>query len=157
MKKIVLIFIAMLLCMVASAQTLVFSKAKDGYTNIRSTNNTNGRIIGELRNGGGAAVYMHTSGSWYKVNYNGIVGYVHKSQVRLSEPARRESNPIRFVYSDAKDGYTNLRKGPGTNYEIIDEMRNGNQATYISTSGNWYKVKFYGTIGYVHKSQVKVK
>lgn len=159
MKKLILSLLLMLVCVMASAQTYVYSVANDGYTNIRSANSTSARIIGELRNGGGYAVYMHTSGNWYKVNYNGIVGYVHKSQVRMTNGGYSSSQPtVRKVYSAAPDGYTNVRRGPGTNYGIIGEIHNGGAGiTYISTSGNWYKVNYYGTTGYVHKSQVRIR
>ena len=40
-----------------------------------------------------------------------------------------------------QDGYTNIRKGPGTKYAIVDKMRDG---SYILISGEyddpWFKV-----------------
>lgn len=61
----------------------VYSVASDGYTNIHRGPSTSDRIIGEIRNGKGSANIIGSSGNWYKVNYNGIVGYVHKSQVKV--------------------------------------------------------------------------
>lgn len=159
MKKFILSFIMMLCCIVGSAQTYVYSVASDGYTNIRSTNSTNGRIIGELRNGGGYATLMQTSGSWYKVNYKGIVGYVHKSQVRTtSSTYSPTTSSTKYVYSVARDGYTNIRSANSTNSRIVGELRNGGGgAKYLNTSGSWYKVSYNGIVGYVHKSQVKLR
>lgn len=158
MKKLILTIVAMIVSVVTFAQSYVYSVASDGYTNIRSANSTNSRIIGELPNGGGSALLMHTSGSWYKINYNGIIGYVHKSQVRLTGSGSAQSSASRKVYSVASDGYTNIRRAASTSSQIIGELVNGGSgATYISTSGNWYKVNYRGTVGYVHKSQVKLK
>lgn len=68
---------------VSIGPSVVYSTAPDGYTNIRSTNSTNGEIIGELYNGGDPATYLGKVGNWYEVYYQGIIGYVHKSQVTL--------------------------------------------------------------------------
>lgn len=158
MKKTFLTLVMMLMCIVASAQTFVYSVARDGYTNIRTSNSTNSRIIGEMTNGGAYAVLLHTSGNWYKVNYQGIIGYVNKTQVKLTGNKSSQTSVSHTIISIAKDGYTNIRKGPGTNYDIVGEIINGSgSAKYISTSGNWYKVNYRGIVGYVHKSQVKMK
>ncbi len=56
----------------------VYSSAYDGYVNIRSAASANSRILGALYNGGEGAFYLGQYGKWYKVNYNGIIGYCHK-------------------------------------------------------------------------------
>ena len=39
-----------------------------------------------------------------------------------------------------EDGYTNIRKGPGTNYEIVDQVPDGMFINYGPGTGKWYKV-----------------
>ena len=56
----------------------VYSSAYDGYVNIRSSASAKSRILGALYNGGEGAFYLGQYGKWYKVNYNGIIGYCHK-------------------------------------------------------------------------------
>lgn len=58
----------------------VYSSAYDGYVNIRSSASTKSAILGELHNGGDGATYLGKHGKWYKVNYNGVIGYCHSSQ-----------------------------------------------------------------------------
>lgn len=43
----------------------------------------------------------------------------------------------------------NVRRGPGTNYDIIGSMSNGATATYLGTEGSWYKIQSGSTTGYV--------
>lgn len=43
----------------------------------------------------------------------------------------------------------NVRRGPGTNYDIIGSMSNGATATYLGTEGSWYKIQSGNTTGYV--------
>lgn len=45
-----------------------------------------------------------------------------------------------------------IRKGPGTNYEIVGQMNNGDTATYLGTEGSWYKIQRNGVTGYVSSS-----
>ena len=50
-------------------------------------------------------------------------------------------------------GRLNLRTGAGMSYQIIDQLRNGEEVTVIGTEGDWYKVvipektAFIGEIG----------
>ncbi|MDY2737409.1 C40 family peptidase [Intestinibacter sp.] len=48
----------------------------------------------------------------------------------------------------------NFRSGPSTSYRIIGSLYKGQKVEYISTSGEWLKVKYNGTIGYVHGDYV---
>ena len=48
----------------------------------------------------------------------------------------------------------NFRSGPSTSYRIIDSLYKGQKVEYISTSGEWLKVKYNGTTGYVHGDYV---
>lgn len=42
-----------------------------------------------------------------------------------------------------------IRKGPGTNYEIVGQMSNGDTATYLGTESGWYKIQRGSVTGYV--------
>ena len=62
----------------------VYSKAYDGYTNIRNHPSTRGQIIGRIPNGDYAAEFLdiaYENSNWYYIRYKNIYGYVAKSQV----------------------------------------------------------------------------
>lgn len=46
---------------------------------------------------------------------------------------------VRYVYSP-NDGYLNLRTGPGTRFDIIREMYNGDRVRVVEHSGSWVRV-----------------
>ena len=47
--------------------------------------------------------------------------------------------PMKFVYSPG-DGYLNLRTGPGTGYQIIMRMYNGESVEIVERKGSWVRV-----------------
>ena len=61
----------------------------------------------------------------------------------------------------APDGYVNFRTGPGTNYEIIMPIYNGEELWVVGEEPgtNWIQVKYLVDVGYmtgwVNKTQVK--
>ncbi|OGG45366.1 MAG: hypothetical protein A3F84_27045 [Candidatus Handelsmanbacteria bacterium RIFCSPLOWO2_12_FULL_64_10] len=53
----------------------------------------------------------------------------------------------------------NLRKGPGTNYDIAGKLSGGQTVTVVATSGEWVKVLVDrdNQMGWVHRSLVRRK
>ena len=64
----------------------------------------------------------------------------------VTEPA--ESTTIGTVTTNG--GRLNLRTGAGMSYEIIDQLRNGEEVTVIGSEGDWYEVIVPEKKGYVH-------
>ena len=59
------------------------------------------------------------------------------------------------LYSNAYDGYVNVRQGPSTKTAVLGRLHNGSSSLVKKgVDGNWYKVDWYGTDGYVHKNMV---
>ena len=59
------------------------------------------------------------------------------------------------VYSNAYDGYTNVRQKPTSKSKLVGTIRQGNE--YVVATGvedNWIQVDYYGQTGYVHKDHV---
>lgn len=46
-------------------------------------------------------------------------------------------------------GSANFRKGPGLDYKIIAELKEGTAFTVVGKSGDWYKVKYDGEYGFI--------
>lgn len=51
----------------------------------------------------------------------------------------------------------NMRSGPGMSYKVLDVIPDNAKVEYISTKGNWIKVKYDGKIGYSYKSYFNLK
>lgn len=52
-------------------------------------------------------------------------------------------------------GTVNVRTGPGTGYTAIGQMKKGDVAEKIGTSGSWIKISYNGQAAYVSGSYVK--
>lgn len=48
----------------------------------------------------------------------------------------------------------NVRKGPSTDYSVINTLNNGKKVDVYGTEGNWYEVRVGGKKGYVHSNYV---
>lgn len=61
------------------------------------------------------------------------------------------------VKTPAPDGSMNVRKGPGTNYEVVTWVKNGQAITVLETVGSWTKIRVNATgkEGYMKSSSVK--
>lgn len=68
---------------------------------------------------------------------NGNTGTQNPGTSTSSQTVRITGDSVRF------------RSGPGTNYEILGSLSKGDTATYLSTEGNWYKIRRGNTTGYV--------
>ena len=84
-------------------------------------------------------------------------------------PATREEieqylNPNNFLQFEPKDekkgivtaSSLNVRKGPGTSYDIIGQTLNGEVHKLLSESNGWYEIDFKGVKGWVSGSYIEL-
>ena len=127
---------------------------------IRSGASTSASIIGTLKNGAKVEI-TGESGDWYKINYNGKVGYVYKSYIKKGTTGTTGGDSGTSTTTEKKGVVVgisttlNVRSGASTTASIIGTLRNGAQVTIIGESGNWYKIKFNERVGYVSKDYVR--
>lgn len=65
-----------------------------------------------------------------------------------------EENPTGILKEDVYR--LNVRTGAGMDYEVIDQLRPGEEVSVIGTEGNWYKIVVPERIGYVHKDYLDI-
>ena len=127
---------------------------------VRSGASTSATIIGTLKNGAKVEI-TGESGDWYKINYNGKVGYVYKSYIKKGTTGTTGGDGGTSTTTEKKGVVVgisttlNVRSGASTTASIIGTLRNGAQVTIIGESGNWYKIKFNERVGYVSKDYVR--
>jgi len=54
------------------------------------------------------------------------------------------------------DGYTNMREASNTKSKVICKIYEGNKFLILDKSQNWWKIKYNGDIGYMHKNRIKI-
>lgn len=50
----------------------------------------------------------------------------------------------------------NVRTGAGMNYEVIDQLRPGEEVSVIGTDGDWYQITVPAKTGYVHSDYLEM-
>ena len=99
--------------------------------------------------GNDVAVVLGKSGSWYKVNYNLQVGYMHQDYLVY---ATRENGELGYGIINGNN--VKIRSGPATSHSILTVAYKGDKAYIIGINEQWFKVIFGEHIGYVRSDYV---
>ena len=133
---------------------------------VRQAPSTSSLTIGYLLSGQEVEI-TGESRDWYKINFNGKVGYSHKDYItKISNGSGSQNNNSSSNNSGStvteKDGTVNatdglrVREGAGTNTKILGVLNHGSAVKIVDTNGSWYKIKYGSGYGYVHKDYIKV-
>ena len=109
---------------------------------LRAKPGTDEEIIGKAYYGD-SVVIIREVGDWYLVNCNLEIGYMYKDYIQVKE---REN--VKLGYASF-DFVTNIRKGPSTDADIVDQAPKSDTCFIIGFNCGWYKVSYEGQIGYV--------
>lgn len=99
--------------------------------------------------GNDVAVVLGKSGSWYKVNYNLQIGYMHQDYL---EYTTRENGEL--GYGSINGNNVKVRSGPSTSNPILTAAHKGDLVYIIGINNQWFKVIFGDHIGYVRSDYV---
>ena len=113
-------------------------------------------------------VYLASAGSPQvsHANESSPTSEVKKETVEYAASSKTVQKNQQFPDSDypvlAKiqdpDGYTNIRKGPTTNSEIIGTVKDGDTLLVNPDTSTWWRVKTEGNVlGFIHKSRINTK
>jgi len=112
-------------------------KEEGGFTNVRKGPGTNYEIVQQIQDGM-FLQFSEGAKGWYKVyeTYTDgtepkMLGYMSANKIVV--PKRTGVSKTIAMVKD-EDGYTNVRKGPGTKYAIVDKVRDG---SFVLVSGDY--------------------
>jgi uncharacterized protein YraI len=128
----------------AAAQTST-GVVMTGVLNVR--NAPWGDIIGTVKEGDKLDI-IGKDGVWFKINYNGGVGFVHSGYVATDNAP-----------ATAYDGYVNtpgstLNVRTGAWGEIIGSLSHGACVEVLGKQGDWYQIKYNNKEAYVHSDYI---
>ena len=121
--------------------------------NFRSGPSTSHSIIGSLQKGQ-QVEYISESGSWAKVKYNGVTGYVHGDYLTKSTSTGISTSQGTTQYVNSTSGL-NVRSGAGTTYSKLGTLEYKEKVTVLSTSNGWAKINYNGQTGYISSSYLQ--
>lgn len=115
--------------------------------NVRSGPGTSYQIL-TVMNKGTEGTSISSSNGWTKVTVNGVTGYIASQFLSSSSNnSTANSSPDKIVYITASS--LNVRTGAGTSYPVIGSLSKNKSVTVIGTYGNWYKIKYGSSYGYI--------
>ncbi|MBO3311618.1 C40 family peptidase [Clostridium perfringens] len=135
---------------------------------IRKSPSTSSDVIGYLTNG---EIFNidGKEGSWYKINANGKVGYIHGDYVKeVSGNSNSSSNNsgsnsnLDTSLAGKKGTVVNvstslrIRQSPSTSSSVVGSLRGGQTFEIKGKSGSWYYINSNGLTGYIHGDYVQV-
>lgn len=154
-----------------------------GGLNVRSGPGTTYSIQASLVNGNEVTVVEDAGDGWYQISYSGpngqaTTGYIKGDYITASgnvpsNDPPPSTDPVPSASSGqltpgAKGRITGaasglrVRSGPGTTYDILASLVNGNEITVLEDAGSgWYKIAYSGadgqaTTGYIMGSYIAV-
>lgn len=142
----VLLITIVAFCSVASAQTYLSNP--DGVINIRAAASNSSKVVckwSAFDENSEDALFLSASGDWYKVKYKGKVGYIHFSKVQATSRGYKYD----CVTSMSEVGYLKIYKSASKKSGVVGKMPNYGVARNLGSTGNWYKIKYNGIVGYV--------
>jgi len=115
--------------------------------NVRSGPSTANAILGQVWNSQKYS-YEGRSGSWNLIRFDNRLGYVYGG----SNYSSTTTTPIGTITASG----LNVRSGPGSNYNAVDVVRNGQRfALTGSTSGSWLEIYHGGNKRWVYGTYVR--
>ncbi|MBM7583382.1 SpoIID/LytB domain protein [Caldicoprobacter guelmensis] len=133
--------------------------------NVRSGPSTKNHKIGMVVKGN-KLIVLEKSGEWYKIEYNGLIGYVHGDYIRLESssaqlpsegsalPSSNNGNVI--AQGTVTTTTLNVRSGAGTGFSVIGKLTRNAKVDILEKAGAWYKIKYGSTVGYVHGDYIEL-
>lgn len=115
---------------------------------LRADASTSSKVLGSFNTGVKMTV-TGVSGPWYKVNYNGTTGYVYSDYLVIERQAATQTGTI-------KGTEVRFRASASTSSKILGSFNTGTKLTVLGTEGDWYQVRYNGTVGYVHSKYVVI-
>ncbi|WP_291636867.1 5'-nucleotidase C-terminal domain-containing protein [Clostridium sp.] len=124
--------------------------AKSGL-NFRVAGSVASKKLGVFKYNTTVKVVSETS-LWYKVNYNGAVGYIYRAYTKIAPVVTMGS---KYVTTTAKSGL-NFRTSESTSSNILGVLKYATVVKVLGESSLWYKVNYNGKVGYIYKTYAKI-
>ena len=148
------------------------STEKTGIVNVSSSLNvregasTSSKVIGSL-SGNTKVIIVGEEGAFYKIEYKGSHGYVAKEYVKDVTESNNSNQGTQTPEKPSTPENTektgivnvsislNVREGASTSSKVIGSLSGNTKVTIIGEEGEFYKIEYKGSHGYVAKEYIK--
>lgn len=131
--------------------------------NVRDNPGLDQNVIGKMEIGKAYPLIKEEEG-WLEIQFTSsltgwVAGYLVTKNGENVEEKPIEEEKITSLSNKATiiENGLRLRKGPGTNYQVITSLGKGIEVTILSTNGEWYQIKTDLGSGWVHNDYLLLK
>jgi len=144
--------------------------AKDNYcyingsgVNVRTAPSVKASIAGKLSNQ--KVVLEKRSGDWYEISFNKMDGWVKKDFVSLepspskvisSSTSSKSNSSNQIKVAVLRGDSVNVRSKPNVTSSIVTKLSK-KKVQIVGSSGEWYKISYNGTVGWVKDDFIAVQ
>lgn len=130
-------------------KTVVY--VNNSYINVRAQASSKSKLLGKVYKG--EKLYkLGTVGSFTKIEYNNSVGYVATAYLTTG---KSDTGTTYTAY--VNNSYVNVRKAASSKSALLGKLYKGVAVTVVGKSGNFSKIKYNNSYGYVATSYLSTK
>ena len=119
--------------------------------NVRTGPGTSSSRVGLVYRNDRVVILERTSDSWYKINYQGMEGYVSTDYLKDVLRAENFNATGTLIATNVR-----VRSGPSTSYSQISMVTKGDEVQVIGINNGWYKIKSSSYTGYVRSDFIEI-
>ena len=138
---------------------------------LRSKASTSSTVLGKAPGGAKVEVLEDAVNGWYKVKYNGTVGYMSADYLSVTpaevkeeadaagskeESAGEAKEEVKVIQGRVTAESLNVRSGAGAGYSRLGKLPAGTLVTVITEGKDWHLVTAKGLKGYVSARYVNI-
>ena len=156
-KKLTALLLALLITASLAAVTADAASVSPGvaaveseHISVRSGPGAESEIIARLSRGS-LVVVLEKAGAWYRINFNGITGYV---PARYLSGISAEGDLL--ALGKVTDEEVNMREEPTRSSKSYGVLNTGDILTVLGIENGWYKVRIGDKTGYMRSDYVEI-
>ena len=130
--------------MVIGNASALYAGINTASTNLNFRESAGGTVIGAIPSGARVAVIDNTS-EWYRVAYNGAIGYVSADYIQYSE-----DGDVDLGTGIVNEDSVNIRTEPNTDSEVMLQLNTDDCVDVNGVVDGWYRVAIDDTAGYIY-------
>ena len=140
----VVIITVLMLSTTAFADDVYSGVISGTIVNVRETPSVNGKWMISISKGVNVIIISH-EGNWYKIGYNGTIGYVSADYVILYSSGEHS-----YGYGVVTGSIVYMRSEPSTSGIQVAVLSEGVNVKITSVTDGWYGVKYGDFTGFMH-------
>ena len=130
--------------MVIGNASALYAGVNTASTNLNFRDSAGGNVIGAIPSGARVAVIDNTS-EWYRVAYNGAIGYVSADYIESSE-----DGDVDLGTGIINEDSVNIRTEPNTDSEVMLQLNTDDCVDVNGIVDGWYRIAIDDTAGYIY-------